>query len=319
MVSRDAVVPLQKVGRAFDMLLINPMRRYDVDGMSIQHGLQPGRPAELDAKNQLCDRAFGSRYYFRVFGQRKNVRATSSAGRRSHYSGMHELGIQLSGPAELGLLIFDHRALQAVAHDVSMKDDLRLRFHFSLRDAQILSLIHALQEELKSGCVTGESYVRQLGNALIRYVASRYSTQAHHPVVLSGGLPPNRLRFVLDYIHSRIETRLGLAELAAKAHMSPQHFANLFRRSTGRAPHEYIVHERIERAKRLLAGTTEPLMDVAFEAGFANQSHFTDVFHRLTGMTPRRYRQLFEDPARLDDGPGTKRPNARDTSNSNRH
>ena len=311
MISRDAVVPLQAVGRACDMLLINPMRRYDVDGMSIQHGLQPaGRLSWTPSTNcVIVHLAVPITFECSVNGK--------TCVRRVVPGDVHiipectELGIQLSGPAELGLLTFDHRALQAVAHDVSMKDDLRLTFQFSLRDAQILSLIHALQEELKSGCVTGESYVRQLGNALIRYVASRYSTQAHHPVVLSGGLPPNRLRFVLDYIHSRIETRLGLAELAAKAHMSPQHFANLFRRSTGRAPHEYIVHERIERAKRLLAGTTEPLMDVAFEAGFANQSHFTDVFHRLTGMTPRRYRQLFEDPARLDDGPCTKRPNAR--------
>ena len=95
--------------------------------------------------------------------------------------------------------------------------------------------------------------------------------------------------------------------------MSPQHFANLFRRSTGRAPYEYVVHERIERAKSLLAETTEPLMDVAFEAGFANQSHFTDVFHRLTGITPRKYRQRFEDPARLRIG--TRRPNAAEYRN----
>ena len=70
-----------------------------------------------------------------------------------------ELAIHLSGPAELGLMTFDHGTLQTVAHDVSMNGDLRLTFQFSLRDAQILNLVHALQEELKSGCVTGESCV----------------------------------------------------------------------------------------------------------------------------------------------------------------
>lgn len=65
-----------------------------------------------------------------------------------------ELGIHLSGSAELGLM-----TLQTVACDVSMNGDLRLTVQFNLRDAQILNLVHALQEELKSGCVTGESCV----------------------------------------------------------------------------------------------------------------------------------------------------------------
>jgi AraC family transcriptional regulator len=268
--------------------------------MSIQHGLQPaGRVSWTPRTNCLMVHlAVPVTFECSVSGK--------TYSRRVVPGDVHiipqgtELGIQLSGSTELVLLTFDHVALQAVARDVSTNSELRLTFQFSLRDAQILSLVHTLQEELKSGCVTGEFYVRQLGAALIGYVASRYSTQGQHPVASSGGLPPNRLRFVLDHIHSHLETRLELAELAAKARMSPQHFANLFRRSMGRAPHEYVVHERIERAKRLLAETTEPLMDVAFEVGFANQSHFTDVFHRLTGMTPRRYRQRFEDIARLD-------------------
>ena len=145
------------------MLLINPMRRYDVDGMSIQHGLQPaGRLSWTPRTNCLIVHlAVPITFECSVNGK--------TCVRRVVPGDVHiipqctELGIQLSGPAELGLLTFDHRALQAVAHDVSMNDDLRLTFQFSLRDAQILSLIHALQEELKSGCVTGESYVRQLG------------------------------------------------------------------------------------------------------------------------------------------------------------
>jgi AraC family transcriptional regulator len=76
--------------------------------------------------------------------------------------------------------------------------------------------------------------------------------------------------------------------------MSPQHFANLFRESTGRAPHEYVVHQRIEQAKRLLAESSMPLVDVGFEVGFANQSHFGDSFRQATGTTPKKYRQCFE-------------------------
>jgi AraC family transcriptional regulator len=297
------------------MLLIDPTRQYDVDGISIQHGVQPAGRLSWTSKTNLLVVHLGVPVMFECS---VNGRTNS---RRAVPGDVHiipqgtELDIQLSRPTELVVLTFDHGTVQAVARDVPTNGDLHLTFQFTLRDAQILSLVHTLQEELKSGCVTGESYVRQLGTALIRYVASRYSTRAQHSVIPSDGLPPNRLRFILDYIHSHLETRLGLAELASTVRMSPQHFANLFRRSTGRAPHEYVVHERIERAKRLLAETTEPLMDVAFEVGFANQSHFTDVFHRLTGMTPRRYRQRFEDPARPDHGTLTRRPNGRERPN----
>jgi AraC family transcriptional regulator len=109
-----------------------------------------------------------------------------------------------------------------------------------------------------------------------------------------GGLPPNRLRFVLDHVHRHLRDRLLSKDLAKLVQMSPQHFANLFRQSTGRAPHEYVMHERIEEAKRLLAGSSMPLVDVGFEAGFANQSHFGDSFRQATGTTPKKYRQCFE-------------------------
>lgn len=282
------------------MLLINPTRRYDVDGMSIQHGIQPaGRVSWTSNTNSLILHLAVPVTFECLVNGRLYARRLVPGDVHIVPQGT-ELSLQLSAPSELMLLTFDHDTLQAIAPDVSAIGDIRLTFQFGFRDAQILSLVQALQEELKCGCITGKSYVRQLGAALVRYVCSRYSTQSQNPVVSSGGLPPNRLRFVLDHIHCHLETRLGLTELAAKARMSPQHFANLFRRSTGRSPHEYVVHERVERAKRLLAETAEPLMDLAFEVGFANQSHFTDVFHRLTGTTPRRYRQRFEEPVRLD-------------------
>jgi len=193
------------------------------------------------------------------------------------------------------LLSFDQQSLQKVCDDLGENGSLRLTFHFSLRDEQISSLIHALQEELRSGCVTGEMYVRQLAATLIRYIASRYSNRSARVASLSlGGLPPNRLRFVLDHIHQHLRTRLLSRDLARLVQMSPQHFANLFRKSTGRAPHEYVVHERIEQAKRLLAESSMPLIDVGFEVGFANQSHFGDSFRQAMGTTPKKYRQCFE-------------------------
>ena len=72
--------------------------------------------------------------------------------------------------------------------------------------------------------------------------------------------------------------------------MSPFHFARMFKASMGRPPHEYITLQRMERAKRLLGTSDIPLVQVATLVGYQTQAHFTGVFHRRVGMTPRTYR-----------------------------
>jgi AraC family transcriptional regulator len=278
------------------MLLSEATRRYDLDGISIRQGIQPAGqfPSWVPCANSL------------VLHTARPVTVQCSANGKSYMrrvipGDIHilpretQVRFEFSGPSELVLLAFDHASLETVCHDLGQSGSLRLTFQFSLRDGQISSLIHALQEELRAGCVTGEFYIRQLAATLIRYIASRYSNQSAAVAAFSpGGLPPNRLRFVIDHIHQHLRTRLLSKDLASLVQMSPQHFANLFRKSTGRAPHEYVVYERIEEAKRLLAESSMPLMDVSFEAGFANQSHFGDSFRHATGTTPKKYRQCFE-------------------------
>jgi AraC family transcriptional regulator len=277
------------------MLLNSANRRYDLEGIGIRQGNQPaGKVRSWDSsKNSLvlhlatpvnlkC--AVGGRPY----------------GRRVVPGDIHiipegtQICIDFSGPCELILLSFSRQSLHAICHDLGRNGDISLTFQFSLRDAQILGLAQTLQEELRSGCERGEAYMRQLVSTVIRYIASTYSTLSVARAKPPGGLPPIRLRFVLDHIHTHIRTQLFSKDLAKLVQMSPQHFGNLFRKSTGRAPYEYILHERIEYGKRLLAETTLPIMEIAIEAGFAHHSHFGDTFRQLTGMTPKQYRQRHE-------------------------
>jgi transcriptional regulator GlxA family with amidase domain len=125
------------------------------------------------------------------------------------------------------------------------------------------------------------------------YLVRRYSTAAEASHPLSEGLPAIRLRTVLDHIHTHLEDSLTVIELAGMVSMSPQHFANLFRQSTGLAPHRYVLGRRIERAQHLLSTTNLSLSEITLESGFASQSHFTDVFRKMLGTTPRRYRSGF--------------------------
>jgi len=106
----------------------------------------------------------------------------------------------------------------------------------------------------------------------------------------SSELPACRLRRVTQYIQENLQRELRLAELSAFVHMSPYHFARLFRRSTGMPPHKFVVRCRIDAARTLLAARTAPIAEIAQLVGFRTPSHFTTTFRRVIGLTPSAYR-----------------------------
>jgi AraC family transcriptional regulator len=207
-----------------------------------------------------------------------------------------KVSLYASGASHAIVMSFDNQVLERTGLEGNGEEEDRggsgssLVLHLGIRDLQLQCLLSAVEEELRSGCHTGPGYLRHLGGALTSYLIRRYSTAAEAGPPLSEGLPANRLRAVLDHIHTHLEDSLTVVELAGMVKMSPQHFANLFRRSTGLAPHRYVLGRRIERAEHLLSTTKLSLAEITLESGFASQSHFTDVFRKVLRTTPRRYR-----------------------------
>jgi len=72
--------------------------------------------------------------------------------------------------------------------------------------------------------------------------------------------------------------------------MSPHYFAELFRKSTGHAPHRYLLLQRIERAKEGLRDSRRSVIDVGLDTGFENPSHFARVFRKFVGTSPSKFR-----------------------------
>lgn len=105
-----------------------------------------------------------------------------------------------------------------------------------------------------------------------------------------GTLPLSRLRRVTDYIREHLDQDLTLAQLGAVVYMSPFHFARLFKSTTGLPPHRFVLRARVDHARALLTDPTLSIQHVAQVVGFRTPSHFTAVFRRVTGTTPRAYR-----------------------------
>jgi AraC family transcriptional regulator len=104
------------------------------------------------------------------------------------------------------------------------------------------------------------------------------------------GLAPHKLQQVLCFIEERITQPIGIRDLASEVRMSQFHFARMFKEAMGDPPHEYITRVRMERAKQLLTASDLPLREVATSVGYQTQAHFTGVFHKRVGVTPRTFR-----------------------------
>ena len=106
-------------------------------------------------------------------------------------------------------------------------------------------------------------------------------------------LPGSRLRRVTEYIQAHLDQHLTLAHLGAVVFMSPYHFARLFQHSTGLPPHRFVVRARIDHAATLLATPALSIARISQTVGFRTPSHFSTVFRRLMGVTPRAYRAAY--------------------------
>ena len=169
---------------------------------------------------------------------------------------------------------------------------LELVPNFDVTDSQLLRLLQTLHSDVVSGSPAGSLFGETVGAALALHLAQHYSTRLGSSRQLTGGVAEESLRRVLEYIQANLDGDLHLQELAEIADLSTFHFAKLFKRSTGCSPHQFVLRRRLERAKELLRNPHISLSEVSLRAGFADQSHLTNVFRRFVGLTPSRFRAL---------------------------
>ena len=147
-----------------------------------------------------------------------------------------------------------------------------------------------LLAELRSDGMMGKLYVESLTQALAIHLLRHYSASASTIPIENRCLTHVQLQQAIDYIHTYLNQDLSLAELASVINISPNYFARLFKRAMGISPHQYVIQQRVERAKVMLLTTDLPIAVIALQVGFSSQSHLTQHFKRVIGMTPKQVR-----------------------------
>lgn len=98
------------------------------------------------------------------------------------------------------------------------------------------------------------------------------------------------IKKAIRYISRNFASPLTLEEVAGEVHLNPAYFSTMFKQSTGSSFKEYLNMVRIEESKRLLSNTDYSVIDIAVATGFEDQSYFSKVFKKYTGLTPKQYR-----------------------------
>jgi AraC family transcriptional regulator len=196
-------------------------------------------------------------------------------------------GISSPAPADLTIFSLDSAFCEEEARR-SMGYVPEIAELHATSDPLIRSLGNTLRIGFRVGRPPSAEYLAAISHALARHLNEKYGAQ-EKPAACRG-LTPSRMKRVMAVIESRLGESIHVADLAAEVHMSPFHFARMFKYTTGQAPHVYITGQRMERAKTLLADAELTLAEVAQRVGYQTQAHFTGVFHSHVGVTPRQYR-----------------------------
>lgn len=175
-------------------------------------------------------------------------------------------------------------------HETGVSESMRFQTRRGESDAAIADFACRFKRELESGSYCGALYGQSLAIAFALHLLERHS---HHPQKLrkpSGRLSSQQLKQAIEYIHDCLGEEMSLADLSQQVNLSAFHFARLFKHSLGLSPHQYILQNRVARAKKLIAKTSKPdLTDIGLQVGFYDQAHFTKAFKRLVGVTPRGF------------------------------
>ena len=158
------------------------------------------------------------------------------------------------------------------------------------------ALLAAVQAEEAGGNLLGRLYMDSIAQALAATLVHLRGNLRRSLPQYRCGLLPTQLSRVKEFIYARIDREISLHQLAKIAGLSSSYFTQMFRRSTGQAPHQFVLNARVEHAKDLLKAPGVRVIDVAIGCGFQTSQHFARVFRSVCAVSPTEYRRTLGIP-----------------------
>jgi AraC family transcriptional regulator len=169
--------------------------------------------------------------------------------------------------------------------------EVELRATRKFADPRLSALVAVARAEMVAGFPSGRLFLDSVEQAMAVALVKDHAVR-HRPLqIYRGGLGSARLRRIKELVGAKMEDDLSLDDMAQSVGLSTAHFARMFRKSTGETPHQFVLRQRLERAKAMLRAPDARVLDVAVACGFKTQQHFAQVFRDVWGVSPTEYRQ----------------------------
>ena len=185
----------------------------------------------------------------------------------------HDGRWDISGGVEVSHVYLPDARLQAAAKSLTGGKNVELLGRAAFEDPAAAGVMELLSREASFADPSSRLFVEQALDEPRR------------------GLADWQVRKVTSYMREHLEEEIGLDELAALLSLSRFHFGTAFRLATGRTPHEWLVGERIGRARALLADPRLPVTEIALSIGYQTPSSFAAAFRKVVGATPSEFRR----------------------------
>ena len=169
--------------------------------------------------------------------------------------------------------------------------EVELRPSRKFAEPRLSAMVAAVHTEMVAGFPSGRLFLDSVEQAMAVSLVNGHAVR-HRPVqIYRGGLGSARLRRIKELVDAKLEFDLSLDEMAQAVGLSTAHFARMFRKSTGDTPHQFVLRQRLKRAKAMLRAPDARVLDVAVACGFKTQQHFAQAFRDVWGVSPTEYRQ----------------------------
>jgi len=195
------------------------------------------------------------------------------------------------GPSERLILSIENKALAQLASHLGARNPLEIRGAWSILDPALRILIAEMGNEAHAGWPLGALYADLLALSLQTNLIRNHSTQQLALPPHQGGLSLPKLKRAMEYMSANLAEDIGLEQIANAMELSPSHFAHQFRSSTGVTPYQYLLQQRLERAKSLLKTTKLPIQMVSPLTGFNYPANFVRTFRQRVGQSPDAWRK----------------------------
>ncbi|WP_246662596.1 AraC family transcriptional regulator [Rhizobium sp. P44RR-XXIV] len=161
---------------------------------------------------------------------------------------------------------------------------------FGTVDLWAFNIGQRISAELTGKTPANELYLDSLVTLFGIHLLRTYTSRKKPSASIKGGLSTNSARRVREYLNEHLTEKVHIAELASVAGISPNHFIVRFTRTFGMPPHRYLINLRLDFAEKLLVDGAFAIIEVAYMAGFSDQSHLATTMKRYRGKTPTELR-----------------------------